>query len=229
VAGLSVRRWDGSDFTLHGRLRNGGSGPLLVVIEGDGAAWSAPDRPPSDPTPRDPIGMRLAAAASASRVLYLARPCQYGGVETDAACDKRVWTTERFSPRVIDAMSRAIDAAKGETGAVRVEVAGYSGGGTVAALLAERRLDVDRLTTICAPLDTDAWTRFHRVTPLNGLNPADQAERLRGLPQRHLTGGSDKVVPPDLARDFTRRFGLPEPEVVPGKSHADDWVSAARL
>lgn len=228
-AGLTVRRWSGPDFTLYGRLRNGGSGPLVVVIEGDGAAWSAPDRPPSDPTPRDPAGMRLAAASSAARVLYLARPCQYGGVGVDAACDVDVWTSRRFSPRVIDALNRAVDKAKAETGATRVELAGFSGGGTVATLLAESRPDVDRLTTICAPLDTEAWTSFHHVTPLDGLNPADHADRLRGLPQRHVTGGSDTVVPPELARDFTRRFDLPAPEVVPGKTHADDWVSVVRL
>jgi hypothetical protein len=42
---------------------------------GDGLAWLSSDVPSSDPTPLDPLALRLALAKPARNAAYLARPC----------------------------------------------------------------------------------------------------------------------------------------------------------
>ncbi|WP_207459652.1 alpha/beta hydrolase [Azospirillum sp. SYSU D00513] len=228
-AGLVPRLYPAAPFTLAGWLRAGGSGrnggPLVAYIEGDGYGWVTPERPSRDPTPRNPVALRLAARDPAERVLYLGRPCQYVGASVEPACGNRYWTSHRFAPEVVGALGRALDAAKRDSGAERLILAGYSGGGVLAALLAARRTDVDGLLTVAAPLDHAAWTRRHGITPLAGsLNAADAADALAGLPQLHLAGAEDRVVPPDLVRSFAARIGAPV-RVVAGVDHGGDWAA----
>ncbi|MDD5206448.1 MAG: hypothetical protein PHS17_13560, partial [Desulfobacterales bacterium] len=89
-----------SDLVTLGWLRRGSPSvnrPLLVVIEGDGAAWSSDRTVPSDPTPRSGAGARLASALVNGRsVLYLARPGQYLSPEQAARCSIHHWTDQRF-------------------------------------------------------------------------------------------------------------------------------------
>jgi len=177
---------------------------LHVYIEGDGRGWRSRRVPPVDPTPGDPLGLKLALADPAPAVLYLARPCQYVRNDERSACDPAYWTTYRFAPEVIAATDAAIDRFLADHPAPgvsrRLVLFGYSGGGAVAALVAGRRSDVAALVTVAAPLDHAAWTRHHAVQPLSGsLNPANSAA-WRGLHQVHFLGGRDAVVPPAVAR-----------------------------
>ncbi|CAO3431344.1 alpha/beta hydrolase [Azospirillum endophyticum] len=222
-AGLSPRHFPAAPFTLAGWLRTGDSGPLVVYIEGDGHAWSTVTRPSPDPTPHNPVALALALKDPAPRLLYLGRPCQYGGVATDAACTTRIWTSHRFAPEVIEALGRALDGAERASGAERLVLVGYSGGGVAAALLAARRTDVAALVTVAAPLDLAAWTAAKGLTPLAGsLDPAREAGLLVGLPQWHIAGGRDRVVPPDVISGFAARAGAPV-RLVPGMEHDGDW------
>src|ERR1700722_15494796 len=51
---------------------------LWVYLEGDGLAYLRPSEPSGDPSPRDPVALRLALTyPKDSPVAYLARPCQY--------------------------------------------------------------------------------------------------------------------------------------------------------
>lgn len=202
---------------------------LAIYIEGDGFAWLTGSTPSADPTPRDPLALRLALAHPAGNAAYLARPCQY----VDAAqtgCAQRYWTEERFAPEVVEAMNIAVDALKARFGAQRLTLVGYSGGGNIAALLAARRNDVARLVTVAGNLDHAAWTSHHRVRPLTGsLNAADVATKLADIPQAHFIGGRDKVVPPELARSWPVGFrGTTNRNLhmLPDYDHACCWVES---
>ena len=201
-----------------------GTGPVSVYIEGDGRAWRG-RRPPRDPTPFHPMGLSLAARDPGAAVLWIARPCMYGR-ETDAMyCDRSWWTSHRYASEVVEALdeiiSRAVPAERG------VVLVGHSGGGVLATLLAARRQDVRGLLTVTSPLDLEAWVEHHRITPLHGsLDPVAVAHLLGDLPQRHLTGGADRVVPPFIVRSFLR--ALPQPnrariEVLPEETHRCCW------
>lgn len=217
------------DFDLLAYLpaRQTESETLAIYIEGDGLAWLSPSQPSSDPTPRDPLALRLALAQPEGNAVYLARPCQYLLAES-TGCSSFYWTEGRFAPEVVAATNAAIDALKLQMGARRLTLVGYSGGGAVAALVAARRGDVELLITVAGNLNHRAWTNYHRVHPLKGsLNPADEAEALSRIRQWHWVGGRDKTIPPVLVEDFANLFAgrnKPIVQIEPEFDHHCCWV-----
>jgi hypothetical protein len=78
----------------------------------------------------------------------------------------------------------------------RVAWFGYSGGGTLAVLLAPRFGETTDLVTIAGNFDIDAWADLHGYSRLDGsLNPATQPRLPAQIRQRHYVGGQDRVVP----------------------------------
>jgi dienelactone hydrolase len=200
---------------------------LTVYIEGDGFAWVTGARPSNDPTPRNPLALRLALAQPFGNAAYLARPCQYVGTGA-SHCEQRYWTGSRFSAEVVHAQSLALDILKRRFGAQRLTLVGYSGGGAVAALLAARRSDVERLITVAGNLDHRAWTAYHRIRPLTGsLDPVDESNALRRVRQWHFAGGKDTVIPPGLVQEFAQRFpayARPVVHIEPDFDHSCCWA-----
>lgn len=228
AGGLSPRLVSADAITLLSFERPGPErGTLTVYIEGDGRAWTNPWQPSTDPTPTDPIALRLAAADPARPLVYLARPCQF---EASAACDPRLWTGARLSPQVVAIFQQAIDEAVRRSLSERIALIGYSGGGALAALIAERRHDVAWLVTIASDLDLADWVRLHGLQPLSdSLDPADDAPAIQRLPQIHLAGSEDSVVPPAIAQSFLHRLPANSPAqvmVVPGFDHQCCWADA---
>lgn len=199
---------------------------LTVYLEGDGAPWPSPSRPPADPTPPDPLALRLAAADPAGPVAWIARPCQYAVLTLQADCDSRYWRGARYGEEVVAALDLAITALAGSAGASRVVLVGHSGGGAVAALVAARRTDVAALVTVGGVLDAARWTALHRVSPLAAsLDPIDAAARTAGIPQRHYVGTRDAITPPLLAESFSARAGTPSSAIrVEGRDHVCCWT-----
>lgn len=182
--------------------------PVLdVYIEGDGAAWPTPFHPPRDPTPTEPVALAMAAADPAPAVLYLGRPCQYLEAAEMAGCSPEYWTNSRFAPEVVTAYMAFLDRYKDSSGASRLRLFGYSGGGVLATLLAARRTDVEQLVTVAAPLAVTEWTAWHKMTPL--LGSIDPAMAVQGQlpPATHFVGGRDTVVPPRVVAIFAARTG----------------------
>lgn len=183
---------------------------LTIYIEGDGFAWVSSAQPSHDPTPIDPIGLKLALTHPEGSAAYLSRPCQYKNAQTER-CSQRYWTNDRFSQVIIDAENQAITQMKMLFNAQKITLVGYSGGGTVAALIAARRSDVSRLITVAGNLDIDAWADYQNIQRLNGsLNPVDEIDALSTIYQWHFVGGRDNIIPPFLAISFVNRF----PEVL---------------
>lgn len=203
---------------------------LHVYVEGDGLAWESARRPARDPTPDTPVVLPLAAAdPTHGPVLYLARPCQYVRGDDARLCRPEYWTAGRLSEKAIASLNEAVDMAKARSGATHVVLVGYSGGGGAVALMAARRDDVVFLGTVAGLLDHAAWTAHHKVSPLRtSLNAVDVAPRLRSLPQRHVTGGKDSVVPAEVNAAFCTAVGAgaeggAQCLTVPGMGHSDAW------
>jgi pimeloyl-ACP methyl ester carboxylesterase len=173
------------------------AGPVLTVfIEGDGLAHDGAGRPTRDPTPRRADSRRIGDAwPSDGPKVWLGRLCQYVRAR-DPACRPEDWTRERFSVPAVAATNAALDQLKARAGARRLVLVGWSGGGTLAALAAARRQDVDALVTLSAPLDLEAWTTTMRVSPLPPEgDPARIFWGARPARQLHLFGGRDRTVP----------------------------------
>lgn len=203
---------------------------LTIYLEGDGLAWLSEEMPSANPTPLVPTGLRMAIHDQKNNpIVYLARPCQFILKEEWAGCRQAYWTHLRFSPEVINAMNQAVDVLKKEYHAKQIVLAGYSGGGTIAALIAARRTDVMQLTTVAAILDINVWVRRESLTPLYGsLNPADAWSNLISVPQTHWVGGKDTVAPKEIALAFAQRFPAtkkPKIRVIPAFDHTCCWAT----
>jgi len=231
TAGLEPVASKGPVFDLQIYRRDDGrAGPLFVYIEGDGLAYLDLRTPSTDPTPVDPLALRLAAADSGPAVLYLGRPCQFAPGRGDPRCSVRLWTTARFGADVVAAIDDAISRERLRNPERSLVLVGYSGGGVIAALVAARRSDVALLITVASPLDVADWTRRMGVSPLDGSeSPLDHAERLSRIRQVAFAGSRDATVPVDSIRSAVRKLG-PQAElvVVPEFDHrccwASDWV-----
>ena len=214
------------DLTIYSRLTAPGQ-PVRVYIEGDGLAFIGRRQVSSDPTPTDPVALRLAAMDPGPNVIYMARPCQYS---RGPGCGKDYWTGGRFAPAVITAMDSALTQMTQTAATNGVEFIGFSGGGAVAALLAARRDDTLTLRTVAGNLDHAAHSTLHKVTPLSGsLNPPQNAARLRTIPQHHFTGAEDKNVPAAIYQSYAVALG-PTPclhhTIVPGANHEKGWTAS---
>jgi len=232
-AGLEKSYLKTSSFilTAYSRASRPG-GTLNLYIEGDGSAWITPTWRSVDPSPRNPLGLKMAALDPAANVAYLARPGQYPAPDSSAV-DPVYWSDKRFAPEVVTAMNEAIDSLKSTTEASKINLVGYSGGAAIAVLITSRRSDIVSLRTVAGNLDSEAVNRYHHVSPLTGsLNPMDVADKLAGLPQRHFVGSEDAVIPSFIALSFVKRAGSPdghEITIVEGASHSKGWQEQWKL
>jgi len=201
---------------------------LTVYIEGDGFAWQSSRRPSSDPTPHNPLALKLALQHHKGAAAYLARPCQYQQpLDKEPLCQQSYWTNKRYAEEVISASEQALTQIKIAFAAKHIILVGYSGGAAVAALLAARRDDVTALITLAGNLDHKAWTQLHRVSPLIGsLNPVDYQQQLQAIPQIHFVGENDQIIPASLIQDFVAGYDSPKLAkviVIANQSHHCCW------
>lgn len=194
---------------------------LRVYLGGDGGPWVGERWIARDPTARDPMAAKL-LLRDPGPALYLGRPC-YHQVDTDAPlCDPRLWTSARYGEAVVDSMAAALQRLLG--GAREVTLVGYSGGGVLGMLLAQRLDAVVGVVTVAANLDTDAWTQLHGYSPLSSsFNPAREPPLAPGIWQLHLAGADDKQVPPALIEHALRGERHAELAVVRGFDHHCCW------
>jgi pimeloyl-ACP methyl ester carboxylesterase len=230
--GWSLVRLPAEPFVLTAALAPQPAGRRLTVyLEGDGLAYLGATRVSPDPTPTDPVALRLALRHPGGAAAYLARPCQHvpAGL-AQPACAPQFWTSHRYGVEVLSSLDRALDQLKQRTGAAELVLVGYSGGGALAVLLAAGRTDVRGLVTIAAPLDTRLWTDRHRLAPLAGSrNPVEVAAAVAQIPQLHLVGGRDEIVEPAISQAYLR--ALPPGHrasvaVRPNAEHGGGWVES---
>jgi len=201
---------------------------LTVYIEGDGLAWISRHHLSSDPTPKNPLALKLALKHPAGNAAYLARPCQYTLENERQLCDKKYWSSHRFSSLTVSVSNEAITFLKNRFNAKKLILVGYSGGGAIATLVAARRDDVSLLVTIAGNLDHKAWTKQQDISALNAsLNPADAWRTLITTPQIHFVGSKDNIMPAAVGYAFQQRFpkkNQPTIQVIDGFDHYCCWV-----
>ena len=192
----------GKDFVhvAYYRVVTGQAARIHVYVEHDGLPWATATRMSADPTPRDPLVLRLALQDPAS-VIYLGRPC-YFGMARSPPCTPLIWTHQRYSERVINSMAAALQTILGESQSELVFL-GHSGGGTLAWLLARRFPNTRAVVTVAGNLDVQAWAALHGYTPLlDSLSPAKGPNLPPQVLQMHYVGSHDTVVPSALVQDF---------------------------
>ncbi len=196
----------GSEFQHMIYIQHGAdNNPMLhVYLDGDGQPWIGNHLIAADPTPLDPLMLNLMAIDSTPSI-YLGRPC-YHGFSTIAPCAPELWTSGRYSVRVVESMQRVLRDYMRRGGYSEVVLIGHSGGGTLAMLLAERISATRAVVTIAGNLDIEAWTDYHGYSPLEGsLNPAHMPALDSEVHQYHLIGKDDKNMPYYLVEPVLQR------------------------
>lgn len=199
--------------------------PATIYIEGDGELTGDFRMDSKNPTPRNPVALHIATRDLAENVVYLARPCQYSGVE---GCDTAYWGNKRLSQEVIDSYQAALDEIKKRYDIEGFNLVGFDGGGGIAAILAAKRTDVLSLRTVAGNLDTAVYAQTHGIPPLDGsLNPVDFAGQLVSVPQCHYVGGQDTVIPPAILQSYLQALGpsnCVQYKFVQEAEHQKGWV-----
>ena len=206
--GMASYLLPGNLFTLFGYTRftrQAVVNDLTIYLEGDGLAWIDRYTISNNPTPINPLALKLAGRDPSGNVSYLARPCQFVDLTRETNCRKDYWTGKRYSDEVVSSMNTAVSKLMARSGAVKLHLVGYSGGGAIAVLLASRRADVSSIRTVAGNLDPVSLFKTKNVTPLYGsLDPTKVASKLKNVPQIHFSGSDDVIVPPWVASDWVK-------------------------
>jgi dienelactone hydrolase len=144
-------------------------------------------------------------------------------MELNPTCKKAYWNDRRMSEEVIASLNEVIETINNGQ---KFSLVGWSGGGGVAVLIAARNKNVKDILTMAANLDTTNFTKHHKVAPMVGsLNPIDYVDRVRNIPQLHLSGGKDNIIPPFIADGFVKKADsiCVHQEILTEVEHSKGW------
>jgi hypothetical protein len=179
---------------------------INIYIEGDGLAWVTRSKISNNPTPINPVALKLMKHDNSPCKIYLARPCQY---TNSSLCEKKYWTSGRFHSKIIQSYQTALDKIKKEYNNTTFKLIGYSGGGAIALLTASQRDDIKQVITVAGNLDHATWTQLHNITPLTqSLNPVNYINHLKNIHQIHLIGTQDTIIPKEVTLSYMKKLSL---------------------
>lgn len=168
---------------------------LHVYLDGDGSPWK------SDPTSRNPLILSLMAQDRFPSIL-LGRPC-YHELTASAICNETFWNSKRYSAEIVNSMAIALKNWLQKYPAKNVTLIGYSGGGTLAVLMADKIPAVQTVLTFAANLDVESWAQGYGYRALTeSLNPIKQKKPPERIRQIHLAGADDEVVAASIVKSY---------------------------
>lgn len=205
----------------HLLISNHFNGEILhIYIEGDGVPWSNRYTISKDPTPGNPLALKL-MSQDANLAIYIGRPCYFGN-HSSFPCSETQWTNGRYGEDIIDSMEVAINSYITHHKINKIILIGYSGGSVIASLLANRMPETQLYITIAGNLDIKAWTNYHGYSELDqSLNPTVVLKN-KDITGVHLMGKKDSNVPPHLNEQFIKQTdGIPI--IFPNFDHICCW------
>lgn len=221
-SGLELR-WVQTAHFRHFALSNQFDGShLRIYVEGDGSPWIRGNHVSVDPTPTNPVLLRLMHRANHAAV-YLGRPCYFGSA-SDSSCDARWWTFDRYSRPVIESMCDAANTLIDERNAETVQLIGYSGGGALVIGMTTCTNRLVAITTIAGNLTPAAWTQYHGYTQLRDLDLIDFAtQEPTSVKEMHWQCESDRVIPVSITANYFVARPNANRRIMTECSHSSGW------
>lgn len=202
---LEFQVLSGAPYKHYGIYSLSESDTLNVYIEGDGRPWLHGRVIADDPTSYSPLALELMVQDHGA-ALYLGRPCFIVGAG-EFPCSSESWTSERYSPSIVISMLEALSAFRNQFSFSKVRLIGYSGGGALAVLMADKVPNLVGVLTVSGNLNTQAWVESHGFLPLDGsLNPIVSA-KLEGVLHEHWVGLNDMNINPEHSLEFQDAHG----------------------
>lgn len=201
-----------------------GKQPLFVYFEGDGRPWnSSGTAPRRNPDPRRGLALEFAAMQDGDAAV-LGRPCYFGHAK-DPGCNPDLWTDARYSEPVVASMATALRTLARRHAPSPLVLVGYSGGGSLALLVANRLPEVKAVVTVAANLDLDGWVEYHGYRPLaSSLDPLKTRDGAPGC-EIHIAAERDAVVPIELSRHAVAQRPTALFWVEGGADHTCCWTN----
>ncbi|MCC8484105.1 MAG: alpha/beta hydrolase [Rickettsia endosymbiont of Labidopullus appendiculatus] len=197
--------------------------PYVFYIEGDGSISIGQYAIADNPTPSKVMLFKLATLDTRPNVVYIARPCQYTPVELNPNCNQVYWTDKRMAEEVIESINIVINSINNDKPASLV---GFSGGGSVAILVAARNKHIKDIITVAGNLDIKNFSKHHKVYGLKkSLNPIDYAIKINNIPQLHISGSKDKIVPSSIMHGYIKASSSNciQQKIFPNITHTKGW------
>lgn len=197
-----------------------------IYIEGDGLVINSHGDIALNPTPTDPMALKLASVDRRSITkIVIHRPYHYVVSENP---NSKYWTTARYAPEVIQSISEVIKICQRRFNFETIELIAYSGGASVALLLTSRIKGIIKLISFAGNLDHKSWTRYHDTEPLiESLDPIENREILAKIKQIHFLGTDDDNTTLDLGIKYKEQINSEMVKIIPidGFSHDSNWPS----
>lgn len=213
---------EGFTHTVYRNSPSQDSSELHVYLGGDGTPWIDGKVVAWDPTPRNPVGLRLMALDDAPSI-YLGRPC-YHGHSGSPPCSPTLWTYERYSTAVIESMTSALQTIIAQGEYEKLILIGFSGGGGLAMFLAEKFPQTKQVVTLAGNLDIEAWVRLHDYDQLYGsLNPGAMQPLPEDIQQYHFAAAEDDNIPPWIIEAAVKNQNNSQIIRVDGFTHGCCW------
>ena len=196
---------------------------LHVYLDGDGTPWERNRWIAKDPTARNPLILELIAQDITPSIL-LGRPCYYG-LNRSHQCHSKYWTSHRYAQEVVDSLADALNTWLSHYDDFDdIILIGYSGGGSLAMLMAEKVQRVKKVVTVSANLNVSAWSQFHGYKAIeHSLDPAQQEAINNNIIQFHFAGKNDKIVPAFIIKDYAKNQKNAKYVEFPDYDHTCCW------
>lgn len=197
----------------------------LIFIEGDGVSWVDKFTKSNNPTPKDPVSLKIMLNDQRKCTkIYLARPFQYIDFEGDFSY---FWTNGRYSKKILQVYHKVINQLKIELGLENFDLLGYSGSGAILAILACTRDDVKSFTTFAGNIDHIEWSKYHGISIMkDSIDPMIYKDKLSLIKQIHHVGEYDDNITQDLVKNYLKKINCKNNcnlNIVQGFNHYSNW------
>lgn len=245
-----------SHFPIQIFTQNQNTKHAIIYLEGDGLVINKYGDVAMNPTPTDPMALRLASVDTRPLTkIVVNRPFHYvischtecsrikcPGLKVSASRSRnkagmtlfrngnasKYWTTARYAPEVIQSIDETIKQCQQQFHFETIEFVAYSGGASVALLLTPYFENITRIISFAGNLDHKNWTSYHDTQPLfESLDPMENKEFIRKIPQLHFVGSSDDNTTTELAKAYKQKIDSDKISiiVIKGFDHDSNWPS----